>query len=105
MGAIPETCQQIASTRLCLVRSSANVSLCSRRQHERSFKTALAGQCLVPGASVAAIALARGVNANPLFKWYGDQMKEQFVAKTSPPHGKPGRYRPDDKLLAFHRAR
>ena len=40
-----------------------------RRQHERSFKAELVKQCLVPGASVAAIALAGGINANLLFKW------------------------------------
>jgi len=28
-------------------------------------------------------------------------LKEQVLAKTTPPNGKPGRYRPDDKLLAF----
>ena len=28
-------------------------------------------------------------------------MKEQALAKTAPPEGKPGRYRPDDRLLAF----
>ena len=28
-------------------------------------------------------------------------MKERALAKTSPPHGKPGRYRPGDQLLAF----
>jgi len=28
-------------------------------------------------------------------------MKEEVLAKTVPPDGKPSRYRPDDKLLAF----
>jgi len=28
-------------------------------------------------------------------------MKEKALAKTSPPHGKPGRYRPADHLLGF----
>jgi hypothetical protein len=28
-------------------------------------------------------------------------MKEQALAKTSPPHGTPGRYRPGDQLLSF----
>ena len=31
-------------------------------------------------------------------------MKEQALAKTAPPEGKPGRYRPDDRLLAFLKA-
>ena len=28
-------------------------------------------------------------------------MKEQALAKTSPPHGKPERYQPGDQLLGF----
>jgi hypothetical protein len=28
-------------------------------------------------------------------------MKEKALAKSSPPHGKPGRYKPGDRLLAF----
>ena len=28
-------------------------------------------------------------------------IKEQALAKTALPEGKPGRYRPDDQLLAF----
>ena len=41
----------------------------SRRQHEREFKDDLVAQSLVPGASVAAIAMRGGINANLLFKW------------------------------------
>ena len=40
-----------------------------RRQHEREFKEDLIAQSLAPGASVAAIAMKGGVNANLLFKW------------------------------------
>ena len=29
------------------------------------------------------------------------EMKRRILDKTTPPNGKPGRYRPDDKLLAF----
>jgi hypothetical protein len=28
-------------------------------------------------------------------------MKEEILAKTLPPNGKPGRYRPGDELLTF----
>jgi site-specific recombinase XerD len=28
-------------------------------------------------------------------------MKEHALAKTAPPHGKPGRYHPGDRLLGF----
>ena len=29
------------------------------------------------------------------------ELKERMLAMTTPPEGKPGRYRPDDALLAF----
>jgi len=29
------------------------------------------------------------------------ELKEQALAKTAPLHGRPGRYRPNDQLLAF----
>ncbi|TDP62594.1 transposase [Roseateles toxinivorans] len=48
-----------------------------RRQHERSFKAELVEQCLVPGASVAAIAMAGGINANLLFKWRRDHLRTE----------------------------
>jgi transposase len=46
-----------------------------RRHHERSFKADLILQSLVPGASVSAIALAAGINANLLFKWRRDHLR------------------------------
>jgi transposase len=41
----------------------------TRRHHDRAFKNELIAQSLVPGASVAGIALKGGINANLLFKW------------------------------------
>ena len=49
-----------------------------RRQHEREFKDELVAQSLAPGASVAAIAMKGGVNANLLFKW-----RRQHVHKST----------------------
>lgn len=40
-----------------------------RRVHSEKFKRELVELCLEPGASVAAIAMAHGVNANLLFGW------------------------------------
>lgn len=37
-----------------------------RRQHEREFKEGLVAQSLVPGASVAAIAMKGGINGEPM---------------------------------------
>jgi transposase len=47
----------------------------TRRHHERSFKADLILQSLVPGASVSAIAMAAGINANLLFKWRREHMR------------------------------
>lgn len=40
-----------------------------RREHSDEFKRELVMRSLVPGASVAAIAMEAGVNANLLFGW------------------------------------
>ena len=39
------------------------------RKHSLESKRAIAQQCLVPGTSVAGVALAHGVNANLVRKW------------------------------------
>ena len=54
----------------------------SRRQHERAFKDELIAQSLVPGASVAAIAMKGGINANLLFKWRREHVKA--MAESAP---------------------
>jgi transposase len=54
---------------------SEEISASKRRHHERSFKADLILQSLVPGASVSAIALAAGINANSLFKWRRDHQR------------------------------
>jgi len=40
-----------------------------RRTHTASFKQAVINACQVPGASVAGIALAHGINANQVRRW------------------------------------
>ncbi len=40
-----------------------------RRVHGAEFKTKALGECQQPGASVAAVALAHGLNVNLLRKW------------------------------------
>jgi hypothetical protein len=47
----------------------------SRRQHEREFKDDLIAQSLVAGASVSAIAMKGGINANLLFKWRREHVR------------------------------
>lgn len=56
----------------------------ARRQHERSFKAELVRQSLEPGASVSAIALAGGVNANLLFKWRRDHLRASMASGAAP---------------------
>ncbi len=62
------------------MKTVAGLSGASRRQHEKSFKAALVEQCLVPGASVAAVALAGGINANLLFKWRRDHLRSKRLS-------------------------
>ena len=56
----------------------------ARRQHERSFKAELFRQSMEPGASVSAIALAGGVNANLLFKWRRDHLRANMASSAAP---------------------
>ncbi len=62
------------------MKTVAGISGAPRRQHEKSFKAELVEQCLVPGASVAAVALAGGINANLLFKWRRDHLRAMRLA-------------------------
>jgi len=50
-----------------------------RRTHTESFKLAVINACQVPGASVAGVALAHGVNANQVRRW----LRERGVALPS----------------------
>ncbi len=44
-----------------------------RRHHPEEFKQAVLEACCEPGASVAGIALANGVNANLVRRWLRDR--------------------------------
>lgn len=41
----------------------------TRRRHGNDLKTRVLAECAVPGASVAAIALSHGLNANLVHRW------------------------------------
>ena len=43
-----------------------------RRRHSAEFKASVIEQCLKPGVSIAAVALAHSLNANMLRKWVID---------------------------------
>jgi transposase len=62
------------------MKKVAGIAGAPRRQHEKSFKAELVARCLLPGASVAAVALAGGINANLLFKWRRDHLRAQRLS-------------------------
>ena len=45
------------------------VGVRKRRTYSKQFKAEVVEQCLMPGASVSAIALSHGINANVIRKW------------------------------------
>ena len=47
----------------------------TKRTYSANTKAELMAACLVPGASVAAIASAHGMNANVLHRWLKDQRR------------------------------
>lgn len=51
-----------------------------RRNHDQAFKDDLIAQSLVPGASVSAIAMRGGINANLLFKWRREHVRAMAQA-------------------------
>ena len=57
------------------MKSGQDASRRQRRQHERGFKEELVRLSLQPGASVSAIALDNGINANMLFKWRREHLR------------------------------
>ena len=52
-----------------------------RRRYDAAFKRHLVELSLVPGASVARIALDHRLNANILFKWRRQQLRELAAPK------------------------
>lgn len=58
-------------------RQTGEIAGGGRRHHDRQFKRRLVELSQQPGASVAAIALEHGINANLLFKWRRHALREQ----------------------------
>ncbi len=48
----------------------------TRRTHETEFKAQVIEACLQPGVSVAAVALANGLNANHLRRWVKEHREQ-----------------------------
>ncbi len=48
---------------------SRSMGVRKRRTYDKQFKAEVVARCLLPGASVSAIALSHGINANVIRKW------------------------------------
>ena len=51
-----------------------------RRYFSREYKQAVVQACLVPGASIAAVALAHGFNANLVRRWLVEEQRRAAAA-------------------------
>lgn len=67
-----------------IMKSQTGMGEPARRHHDRAFKARLVEQSMQPGASVAAIAMDNGINANLLFKWRRDQRRATVALGSTP---------------------
>ncbi|MCU0966021.1 MAG: transposase [Burkholderiaceae bacterium] len=65
-----------------------------RRKHDAAFKRELIERCLHPGASVSAIALESGLNANLLFKWRRMHLRSNSPGAREPVRGEASKMLP-----------
>lgn len=91
------------------VAAASNACASLKRKHvtPHVLRHTTAMDLLQAGVEQALIALWLGHESIETTQIYLDAnlvLKEQILAKTTPPDGTPGRYRPDDKLLAFLKA-
>jgi transposase len=54
-----------------------------RRYFSKAHREAVVAKCLAPGASLAAVALANGFNANLVRKWVREHRADDTLAKSS----------------------
>ena len=59
----------------------------ARRVHDAQMKSKVLAECRLPGASVAAVALAHGLNANVVHKWRRGQGLKRAALKADQPTG------------------
>jgi site-specific recombinase XerD len=88
------------------VRAAAEAcpSLKQKRVSPHVLRHTTAMDLLHEGCEQCVIALWLGHESIETTQVYLDadlEMKQRVLDKTTPPNGKPGRYRPEDKLLAF----
>ncbi|MDP2762720.1 MAG: tyrosine-type recombinase/integrase, partial [Sideroxyarcus sp.] len=83
------------------------LSLQQRRITPHMLRHTSAMELLQAGMDRSVIALWLGHESVETTQIYLDAdlaMKEKALAKAAPPEGKPGRFRPDDRLMAFLKA-
>jgi transposase len=64
--------------------SNSSPVINTQRRHSATFKRKLLELIEQPGASVAAVALEHGVNANLVFKWRRAKLERQRPARLAP---------------------
>jgi site-specific recombinase XerD len=108
-----ERCTPLAKTTVAVLKAWLHEP--PRNGTEVLFPNARGGRLSVLRHSMAMGLLQAGVDRAVIALWLGHEsvettqiyleanlaMKEEILAKTTPPGGKPGRYRPGDALLAF----
>lgn len=62
-----------------------------RRQHSAEFKAKVVAACRQPGVSIAAVALANGLNANLLRRWVATEEQTQRADRGEPVSAPPAR--------------
>ena len=82
-----------------------NPSRSNRRVHSSEFKAQVLGECKQPGASVAAVAIAHGLNPNVVRKWLsGQNLKRMGTAMpATAPHVPPLQFVPVELAKSEHR--
>lgn len=84
--------------------SNACPSLKSKRVSPHCLRHTTAMDLMQEGVDRSVLALWLGHESIETTQMYLDadlELKQRVLDKTTPPQGRPGRYRPDDKLLAF----
>ena len=79
-------------------------SLTNKRVSPHVLRHTTAMDLLQEGVEPSTIAIGLGHESVETTQIYLDanlEMKQAVLNRTTPPEGKPGRYRPDDRLLAF----
>ena len=86
------------------IASQSCPSLSHKRVSPHCLRHSCAMELLMAGVDPAMIALWLGhesVETTQIYLHANLEMKEAILSKTALPNGKPGRYRPDDRLLDF----